>query len=224
MEALVKDVGAGEDAEEDAVLRAFIKAPKFADLATRSKAAASTQAKDKSQLKTSYQMFEDVLDNGTYAGPGSWPMSGHAAAAPAATWQLAYERACGSGTGCVRRPPSHPRTWQLAYERACGSGSGCVRRPTSHPRTWQLAYERACGSGSGCVRRPTSHPRTWQLARRLAYGIMGTRTQHFAGYPAITAHAAGAIDPGIAQGFEENRACEAASKAAKMKLLAALIG
>ncbi|GFH12040.1 hypothetical protein HaLaN_07664, partial [Haematococcus lacustris] len=57
-----------EDAEEDAVLRAFIKAPKFADLATRSKAAASTQAKDKSQLKTSYQMFEDVLDNGTYAG------------------------------------------------------------------------------------------------------------------------------------------------------------
>ncbi|KAJ9512911.1 hypothetical protein QJQ45_029113, partial [Haematococcus lacustris] len=57
----------GEDAEEDAVLRAFIKAPKFADLATRSKAAASTQAKDKSQLKTSYQMFEDVLDNGTYA-------------------------------------------------------------------------------------------------------------------------------------------------------------
>ncbi|KAL6747175.1 hypothetical protein V8C86DRAFT_3118137 [Haematococcus lacustris] len=58
----------GEDAEEDAVLRAFIKAPKFADLATRSKAAASTQAKDKSQLKTSYQMFEDVLDNGTYAG------------------------------------------------------------------------------------------------------------------------------------------------------------
>ncbi|KAJ9520767.1 hypothetical protein QJQ45_007630 [Haematococcus lacustris] len=48
--------------------RAFIKAPKFADLATRSKAAASTQAKDKSQLKTSYQMFEDVPDNGTYAG------------------------------------------------------------------------------------------------------------------------------------------------------------
>ncbi|KAL6745875.1 hypothetical protein V8C86DRAFT_3150526 [Haematococcus lacustris] len=58
---------AGEDAEEDAVFRAFIKAPKFADLATLSKAAASTQAKDKSQLKTSYQMFEDVLDNGTYA-------------------------------------------------------------------------------------------------------------------------------------------------------------
>ncbi|KAJ9512123.1 hypothetical protein QJQ45_012732 [Haematococcus lacustris] len=58
----------GKAAEEDAVLRAFIKAPKFADLATRSKAAASTQAKDKSQLKTSYQMFEDVLDNGTYAG------------------------------------------------------------------------------------------------------------------------------------------------------------
>ncbi|KAL6750116.1 hypothetical protein V8C86DRAFT_3110214 [Haematococcus lacustris] len=185
-------------------------------------------------------MFEDVLDNGTYAGYRKSKDGGKcnadslrqrisslARTVPPShprTWQLAYERACGSGTGCVRRPPSHPRTWQLAHERARGSGSACVRRPPSHPRTWQLAYERACGSGSACVRRPTSHPRTWQLARRLAYGIMGTRTQHFAGYPAITAHAAGAIDPGIAQGLEEFRACEAASKAAKMKLLAALIG
>ncbi|KAL6747125.1 hypothetical protein V8C86DRAFT_3034042 [Haematococcus lacustris] len=57
----------GEDAEEDVVLRAFLKAPKIADFATRSKAAASTQAKDKSQLKTSYKMFEEVLDSGKYA-------------------------------------------------------------------------------------------------------------------------------------------------------------
>ncbi|KAJ9514532.1 hypothetical protein QJQ45_016268, partial [Haematococcus lacustris] len=171
----------GEDAEEDVVLRAIIKAPKFADLATRSKAAASTQAKDKSQLKTSNQMFEDVLDNGTYAGYRKSKDGGKCNAdslrqrisSLARTVRGEHHRVKISENDMA--PILQPDDLmdfkgRFALMWKVVDGRGCVRRPPSHPRTWHLAYERACGSGTGCVRRPTSHPRTWQLAYERACG------------------------------------------------------
>ncbi|KAJ9527852.1 hypothetical protein QJQ45_005501 [Haematococcus lacustris] len=265
----------GEDAKEDAVLRAFIKAPKFADLATRSKAAASTQAKDKSQLKTSYQMFEDVLDNGTYAwyrrskdggkcnadslrqrisslartvrgehhrvkisendiapilpmsghaaaappayggppptpGPGSWPMSGHAAAAPAAY----------GGPP----PTPGPGSWPMSGHAAVASAAYGGPPPTPGPGSWPMSGHAAAAPAAYGGPPPTPGPGIWPCVWHTASWGPAPSTWQAAWHPAITAHADGAIDPGIAQGFEEFRASEAASKAAKMKLLAALIG
>ncbi|KAJ9514363.1 hypothetical protein QJQ45_012292 [Haematococcus lacustris] len=297
----------GEDAEEDAVLRAFIKAPKFADLATRSKAAASTQAKDKSQLKTSYQMPpgtasprmggsatqifcasaslplpvlcvvnikisendmapilqpDDLMDfMGRFAlmwkvvdghvkaafkageraaiiteedlvkalphmdpatpqgclnrvlyvlatgvfmrgdelvnlelhhlermppdeeneeevykikdiacknwqGPGSWPMSGHAAAAPAA-----YEGP---------PPTPGPGSWPMSGHAAAAPAGYGGPPPTPGPGSWPMSGHAAAAPAAYGGPPPTPGPGSWQGVWYPGHGIMGSRTLHLA--------------------------------------------
>ncbi|KAJ9514269.1 hypothetical protein QJQ45_012221 [Haematococcus lacustris] len=260
--------------------------------------AASTQAKDKSQLRTSYQMFEDVLDNGTYADgevaskevmaalrlflrkrpvtveercshlyecymkmpkvlcmvlctlatgyrkskdggecnadslrqrifslartvrgehhrvkisendmAPILPMSRHAAAAPAAY----------GGPPPTPGPGSWPMSGHAAEAPLAYGGPP----PTPGPGSWPMSGHAAEAPAAYGGPPPTPGPGSWPGVWHTASWGPAPSTWQAAWHPAITAHAAGAIDPGIAQGFEEFRASEAASKAAKMKLLAA---
>ncbi|KAJ9534478.1 hypothetical protein QJQ45_016163, partial [Haematococcus lacustris] len=195
--------------------RAFIKAPKFADLATRSKAAASTQAKDKSQLKTSYQMFEDVPDNGTYAGyrkskdggkcnadslrqrisslartvrgehhrvkirPGSWPMSGHAAAAPAAyggppptpgpgSWPMSGHAAAAPAAYGGPPPTPGPGSWPMSGHAAAAPAAYGGPPPTPGPGSWPMSGHAAAAPAAYGGPPPTPGPGSWPMSGHAA--------------------------------------------------------
>ncbi|KAL6747174.1 hypothetical protein V8C86DRAFT_1359247 [Haematococcus lacustris] len=96
--------------------------------------------------------------------------------------------------------------------------------PTPGPGSWPMSGHAAAAPPAYGGPPPTPGPGSWPCVWHTASWGPAPSTWQADWHPAITAHAAGAIDPGIAQGFEEFRASEAASKAAKMKLLAALIG
>ncbi|KAL6753753.1 hypothetical protein V8C86DRAFT_2720427, partial [Haematococcus lacustris] len=137
-------------------------------------------------------------------------MSGHAAAAPAAY----------GGPPPTPGPGSWPMSGHAAAAPTAYGGPPPTPGPGSWPMSGHAAAAPAAYGGPPPTPGPGSWPGVWYPGHTASWGPAPS-TWQYAWHPA--AHAAGAIGPGIAQGFEEFRASEAASKAAKMKLLAALI-
>ncbi|KAJ9515529.1 hypothetical protein QJQ45_021652 [Haematococcus lacustris] len=169
-------------------------------------------------------------------GPGSWPMSGHAAAAPAAyggppptpgpgSWPMSGHAAAAPAAYGGPPPTPGPGSWPVSGHAAAAPAAYGGPPPTPGPGSWPVSGHAAAApaayGGPPPTPGPGSWPGVWYPGHTASWGPAPSTWQS-AWHPA--AHAAGAIDPGIAQGFEEFRASEAASKAAKMKLLAALIG
>ncbi|KAL6759992.1 hypothetical protein V8C86DRAFT_2561972, partial [Haematococcus lacustris] len=121
-------------------------------------------------------------------------------------------------------PTPGPGSWPMSGHAAAAPAAYGGPPPTPGPGSWPMSGHAAAAPAAYGGPPPTPGPGSWPCAwypgHTASWGPTPSTWQS-AWHPA--AHAAGAIDPGIAQGFEEFRACEAASKAAKMKLLAALI-